>query len=182
MPRYVAFLRGINLGKRRLAMTRLQSLVQEIGYAGVETFIASGNVVFSTPQSNTATVETTIARHLEKSLGYPVDTFVRSLKDVDRIAGTRVFPQDGQEGITIHVAFLHQPLPKETVAALGKIQTGYDEFRVHGRELHWLCHGKMSDSKVWTLPEVKALKMPSSTMRNITSLRKLVARFAVTQD
>ncbi len=47
MPRYIAFLRGINLGKRRLPMSQLRSSFEELGFSDVKTFIASGNVVFS---------------------------------------------------------------------------------------------------------------------------------------
>jgi uncharacterized protein (DUF1697 family) len=177
MPRYVAFLRGINLGKRRLTMSRLQSVVEELGYHKVETFIASGNVVFSTSKSNSTALESEIARHLESCLGYEVDTFVRRFDEVVRIAQTKLFPQDGEEGITIHVVFLHAPFSKATAAALTAIRTDYDEFRVAGQEFHWLCHGGISDSRVWSLPEVKALRLPSSTMRNLKSLRRLVERF-----
>ena len=56
------------------------------------------------------------------------------------------------------------------------VRTDTDEFRVVGREYYWLCRGRISDSKVWSRPEVKALRFPSSTMRNIKSLRKLIAK------
>jgi uncharacterized protein (DUF1697 family) len=45
LQRYIAFLRGINLGKRRLPMSQLKALFEELGFREVETFIASGNVV-----------------------------------------------------------------------------------------------------------------------------------------
>ncbi|MCC7375270.1 MAG: DUF1697 domain-containing protein [Verrucomicrobiales bacterium] len=180
MPRYVAFLRGINLGKRRVAMSRLKSVTEELGYSEVETFIASGNVLFSAPKSETSVFESALARHLESRLGFEVDTFVRRFDDVARIAQTKAFPQDGDEGITIHVAFLHEALPKKTATALAAIRTDYDEFRVSGTEFYWLCHGGISDSKVWSLPEAKALQLPSSTMRNIKSLRKLVQKHGTT--
>jgi uncharacterized protein (DUF1697 family) len=47
MQRYIAFLRGINLGKRRLPMSQLKALFEELGFDDVETFIAGGNIVFS---------------------------------------------------------------------------------------------------------------------------------------
>lgn len=182
MPRYVAFLRGINLGKRRLAMSRLRSLVKDIGLTEVETFIASGNVVFSTSEVETVVLESSIRQHLERSLGYEVETFVRTLDEVAQIARKPVFPQDGQTEVRIHVAFHHRPLSAETAAVLHGIRTGYDEFRVHQREFYWLCHGGISDSKVWELPEVKSLKLPISTMRNISTLRRLVAKFLPADD
>ena len=176
MPRYIAFLRGINLGKRRLQMSRLKELFAELKFTDVETFIASGNVLFTVAEKDSAKLESRIAAHLEESQGYAVDTFLRTTEAVAEVAAAKVFPEDGQDGITIHVAFLHRELPVEVARTLAEIRTAEDEFRVIGREFYWLCRIRMSDSKVWTLPEMKALRLPTATMRNLTSIRKLVAK------
>jgi uncharacterized protein (DUF1697 family) len=176
MQRYVAFLRGINLGKRRPPMTQLKALFEELGFEEVATFIASGNVVFSAGSKNPRQLETTIAGHLKKSLGYDVDTFVRSAEEVLAIGGTKTFPEDGKDGVTIHVIFLQQPLSTAEARKLAKIRTSTDQFRVASREFYWLCRTKVLESTVWQSPEMKALKLPTSTMRNITSLRKLIAK------
>jgi uncharacterized protein (DUF1697 family) len=176
MQRHIAFLRGINLGKRRLPMSRLKALFEELGLSDVATFIASGNVLFSTRARDLPRLENKIARHLEAALGYRVDTFIRTADEVAAIAQARVFPEDGKPGISIHVGFFHQSLPTDLARSLGKVQTAEDEFRVIGRELYWLCRVRTPESKVWALPEVKALRIPTLTMRNITSLRKLAAK------
>jgi len=177
MQRYIAFLRGINLGKRRLAMNRLKALFAELGFAEVETFIASGNVLFSTKVTESGALEARIASHLEASLGYAVDTFVRTTDEVAKVGSAKIFPADGREEIIIHVAFLQGALPQETAKKLAAVRTETDEFRVIGREYYWLYRGiRTSDSKVWTLPEVKALRLPTATMRNMTSIRKLIAK------
>jgi len=176
MPRYVAFLRGINLGKRRLSMATLASIFQKMGHADVATFIASGNVLFSTRSENTATIEAKASSELESALRYGVDVFVRTPDEVTRIAKSKPFPEDGLEGLIIHVGFFHQPLPPDIARKLSAMRTPADQLRVSGREYYWLCRTRTSESKVWTLPEVRALKLPTSTMRNMTSIRKLVAK------
>lgn len=176
MPRYIAFLRGINLGKRRPPMSQLRALFAEMGFAEVETFIASGNVLFSSPEKKRGQLESRIARQLRESLGYAVDTFVRTAEEVVAIGKAKMFAEDGDPGITIHVGFLHDELMPAVARKLAAVRTTTDEFRVKGREYYWLCRGRMSDSKVWTLPEVKALRLPSSSMRSILSLRKLIAK------
>ncbi len=181
MPRYIAFLRGINLGKRRLVMSRLEALFEELGFHEVDTFIASGNVIFSTKATDTVRLESRIAKHLEGSLGYRVDTFVRTEEEVATIGSARVFPEDGQDGITIHVGFFQQKLSPEVVREFAAVRTDKDEFRVAGREYYWLFRGRISDSTVWTLPEMRALKLPTSTMRNMSSIRKLIARHALAE-
>ena len=173
--RYVAFLRGINLGKRRPPMSQLRELFTELGYQDVETFIASGNVIF-TSDAAAAKLPGQIAAHLEASLGYPVDTFVRTADEVRQIGATPVFAEDGDPAYTIHVAFLSQKLPPKQKAAFEAIETDKDAFVVSGREFYWRCLGRMSDSEVWRLPETKAIKLPTHSMRSMVSLRKLIAK------
>ena len=176
MPRYVAFLRGINLGNRRLPMSRLKELFEELKFADVKTFIASGNILFSTKSKDTRSLESKIAKHLEKSLGYDVDTFVRTLDEVVAVGAAKIFPEAGRDGISIYVSFLQEKLPADIAKKLAAIRTPHDELHVTDREFYWLCRIKSNESKIWTLPELKALKLPKSTMRNITSVRKLITQ------
>ena len=110
MERFVAFLRGINLGKRRPPMSQLKELFEEMGFDEVETFIASGNVLFSSKKRRRSELEARIAQQLEDSLGYAVDTFVRTAEEVVAIGKAKMFPEDGEPGVTIHVGFLHDEL------------------------------------------------------------------------
>lgn len=176
MQRYVAFLRGINLGNRRLPMSRLRELFEELEFHEVETFIASGNVIFSCRKSKTAPIESRIAKHLESSLGYPVNTFIRTAEEVSAIAQSKPFPEDGKEGVTIHVCFLHEKFPASEARKLESIETNVDAFRVQGREYYWLCRIRTSESTVWKHPKMKEILLPDGTMRNMKSIRKLVMK------
>ncbi|MCI0537651.1 MAG: DUF1697 domain-containing protein [Verrucomicrobiales bacterium] len=176
MQRYVAFLRGMNLGKRRLAMSRLKVLFDELEFNDVATFIASGNVIFSSQINDASELESRVAKHLEGALGYRVDTFVRTTEEVARIGNAKVFSEDGQAGITIHVGLFHQKLPRQLARRFADIVTQEDEFCVIGREYYWLCRVRTSDSTVWSLPEMRALRLPTSTMRKITSIRRLIVK------
>lgn len=176
MPRYVAFLRGINLGKRRIAMSELREQFEALGFANVSTFIASGNVIFETKSKDAANLETKIEIHLAAKLGYEVHTFIR--RDDEVIAATEhtAFPEGTPDGGGIYVTFYKTPFDASTAKRLIAIRTEIDAFHINGSELYWLCRTKSSDSKIWTSPEVRALKLPTGTMRNLTSLRKLVAK------
>jgi uncharacterized protein (DUF1697 family) len=103
---------------------------------------------------------------------------VRTLEEVATIGRGRVFAEDGEEGITIHVGFLQKELEPEIARKFAAVRTKEDEFRVIGREYYWLCRVRTPDSKAWVLPEMRALRLPTSTMRNISSVRKLVAKHA----
>lgn len=79
MPRYAAFLRGINLGGRRLKMDELRRHFEAVDVENVSTFIASGNVVFDYARFDTAHLELEAERHLHDALGFSTEVFERSL-------------------------------------------------------------------------------------------------------
>jgi uncharacterized protein (DUF1697 family) len=101
-----------------------------------------------------------------------VDTFVRTAEEVAAIGSAKVFPEDGQTGIRIFAGEARAKVAR----AFAAVRAVEDEFRVIGREYYWLCRVRTSASKVWTLPQIKTLRLPTSTMRNMTSIRKLIAK------
>jgi uncharacterized protein (DUF1697 family) len=174
---YVALLRGINLGKRRIKMEDLRALFEALKFRHVATFIASGNVIFESATADTRKLENQIERHLEKSLGYSVDTFVRTRAEIAAVAVAQPFrkPDMASETNTVHVGFWKEGLDAERARKLASIRTDADEFHVDGREFYWLCRIKTHESKVWTLPELRALRLPTGTMRNLKAIRRLTA-------
>ena len=176
--RYVAFLRGINVGGHRVSMADLRALFTELKLANVDTFIASGNVIFDAPAAtDAAALEQRIAAHLERALGYAVPTFLRTPDDVAAVGRQRPFP-DGdmaQPGHTVHVGFLRRVPDANVTAYLAGSATAMDAFAIHGRELYWLVRGKTMESLVkW--PAVERAVQLEMTMRNLTSVRKLAAK------
>ena len=78
MARLFAFLRAINVGGHTVTMDKLRRTFEELGLFDVETFIASGNVMFNSPGTSLSGLERKIAARLEESLGYEVVTFIRT--------------------------------------------------------------------------------------------------------
>jgi len=148
-------------------------------FSEVSTYIASGNVIFESSLKDGAKVESLIERELAESLGYEVDTFVRTRAEVAAAAAAQpFFVQDmANPAYTVNVGLFKAPLDSELVRKFEAIRTDVDEFRVIGREYYWLCRIKMSDSKVWTLPQFRTLKFPTSSMRNLKTLRHLAELF-----
>ena len=179
MHHYITFLRGINLGKRRVKMDRLRVLFEELKFSDVESFIASGNLIFSSKAANSKQLETQIQSHLKESLGYEVETFVRTRAEVATIAKFRFHKATNLERYsdTIHVGFLRDSLSPDQISKFLACQTAEDELRVAGREYYWLCRVKSHESKVWSSPQMKAVKLPSSSVRNLTTVRKLAALY-----
>lgn len=89
--RYVAFLRGINLGKRRVSKEKLAEVFGELGFENVKTLIASGNVVFDAKNQNDAALTTTVQNGLQAALGFKVDTMIRSMAEVEALLDSEPF-------------------------------------------------------------------------------------------
>jgi uncharacterized protein (DUF1697 family) len=169
----IAFLRGINLGNRNVEKSTLVAAFEDIGCEDVATFIASGNVVFSSPRKR-EDLERSIEEHLEEVLGYDVDAFVRTRREVARIATAAPFPDADLDG-TLQVGFLKRPLPARTREKIAALSGDRDEFVVKGRELYWLTAGGVSETAV----DAKALGrlVVTMTARNVNTIRRLAEKY-----
>ena len=179
MPRYVAFLRGINVGGHRVKMDHLRGLLEEASLADVATFIASGNVVFSADSEDRSALENGIEEHLAAALGYQVPTFVRSLADVESVASFQPFTEaeTSRPDYSVCVVFLSASLDPESVAELMDLSNEADDFQIEGREIYWLCRGKLTESPAFDGGLDKVMRKVPTTMRNVKTLRRLVAKF-----
>lgn len=177
MPQYLAFLRGINLGNRRIKMPDLKAVVEQLPVRDVSTFIASGNVIFTSRQSDPRKLEQKLSAHLETQLGYPVDVVIRTPKELSVIVNEAPLGElwADQPLARTHVTLHAAPISPGDAATLNACRTAIDAFSVIDREVYWRCAGKMTDSTVWKSPALKALKLPLGTNRNLNTLQKLAA-------
>jgi uncharacterized protein (DUF1697 family) len=173
--RYVALLRAINVGGHVVKMDRLRTVFEALRFGRVETFIASGNVLFDSGESDTAALEQMIETRLEKELGYEVTTFLRRPAELSTIVSTLPFAGDDLAGCTLSVAFFKQAPSAESARRVHALQTESDDLLVRERELYWRCRGRTSDSMIWRTPLEKMIGMPA-TFRNVTTVRKLAAK------
>jgi len=180
VPRYVAFLRAVNVGGRVVKMDRLRALFEELKLRRVETVIASGNVVFDAGSGDAAALERRIERHLERALGYEVATFVRTPSELAAVAGHEPFPQlDRLEaGRDLWIGFLRAPPAADVERAVLALETDVDRFRVTGRELYWRRLVRNMESLRLGARLERVLGAPM-TMRNVTTVRRLAERAPV---
>lgn len=175
----MALLRAINVGGHVVKMDRLRALFESMRLTDVTTVIASGNVLFASRARNHTQLEQRIEAHLQRALGYEVATFLRSAEDLAAVVAHRPFPDEEplDASAALSVVFLKQPLGAAARMALLALRTPTDEFHTRGREVYWLCRGRISDSKVTGAKLERAVGGPV-TARNITTVRKLAAAVA----
>jgi len=175
-PRYAAFLRAVNVGGRIVKMDELRAHVAAAGGEDVETFIASGNVIFSSAVTATALLEQRIEAHLKKALGFDVPTLIRTTAEVaEAAARTPYAEQDIAAAGTYVAAFLRAPLDAAGKKGLAGLATDVDRFVLHGREVYWLATTKQSETTI-TIAKFERAVGCAATMRAMTSLKKLAAK------
>ena len=152
MHHSLAFLRGINLGGRRVKLDRPAACFEALAFTGVATFIVSGNVIFSGQSSDGRKLARQIEPSLSASLGYDVDTFVRTRAEVAALAALSPFaPADLHDpATTLPVGFRSAALTLVQQRGLEACRSDVDESRVGRREYSWLCRGiKTHEPRIW---------------------------------
>ena len=177
MGRAVAFLRAINVGNRRVDMATLRQVLGDLGLAGVETFLASGNVLFDADSSDSthlADLEGRIGAHLRKRLGYEVATFVRTDVELHEVVGAEPFSEAEQQGAKLFVILLKAP--PAAVEAVEALSNDVDELRVVGRHVYWLARKGMAGTTMKGGAPPEAVLGGPATVRGIGTLQRLVRK------
>jgi uncharacterized protein (DUF1697 family) len=158
-------------------MDALRRHFEALGYADVEAFIASGNVIFGAATRNSRLMEKTIETALQTALGYEVATFIRTPADLAGIAARRPFADydpSAQDGL--YVAFVKSALTAPAREALDALRNPIDDFNHEGREVYWLRRRRVGESEFTGAQLERAIGGPA-TMRNMTTVGKLAAKY-----
>jgi uncharacterized protein (DUF1697 family) len=175
MPRmrYVALLRGINVGGKSIVrMADLKECIEELGYDNVSTFIASGNVFFETPERAAAKLESAIERALERRFQLPITVVVRSRAEVGRIVKAIPAKWIGDESVRVYVAFLRRTRDGRKLARELRPREGVDQLVATKSALMWATRrDALTRSGLQKLPSSAAYK--DMTLRNLNTTLKL---------
>ena len=113
MASHVALLRGINVGGRnKVPMAELREVVASLGHTGVTTYIQSGNVLFSTPETDTARLASALGEAVSEAFGIAVSVVVLSRAQLARILDSNPYPDEPKPQY-VHVVFLGAEPPPD---------------------------------------------------------------------
>jgi uncharacterized protein (DUF1697 family) len=178
MASHVAFLRGVNLAaRRRVSGEALRTCFEGLGFRGVNTFRASGNVVFEADRAATAAIAGRIEAALEDSLGFAVQTFLRTAAQVRAIAGYQPFEPRLVERSSgrLQVLLLASPPKGPRAREILALETDADRLVLRGSELYWLPSGRMAES-VLDLRAIEKATGPM-TMRTKGTVDQIVSKY-----
>ncbi|MEN8238954.1 MAG: DUF1697 domain-containing protein, partial [Actinomycetota bacterium] len=167
---YVAFLRAINIGSRRIKMADLRDLYIELGYAEAATYIASGNVIFDSP------VRPDIRRledAFEPAFGFRSEVFLRSEDEIRGLLGR--IPWSDDEGV-IDVSLLETIPDPDSARALEAMAVPPEDLVVTETEVWSLRVGGGAPSTHKESTSIKVLGM-KMTRRGLNTIRKINGRF-----
>ena len=125
--KYIAFLRGINIGGHRVKMERLRELFAELGFADVRNYIQTGNIFFETEKTDRATLTEQIEQHLFENLGYEVPTFLRTIEDVEGAVNLEPFKHIELTADTrFLITFIPKPPPADFILPFVSPKNDYE--------------------------------------------------------
>ena len=186
--RYIALLRGINVGgKTKVPMPELKELFEELAFENVKTYINSGNVAFeiaagkpgiSSPHVSKGSVDhefrliEKIERSIHKRFSLPIQVMVRAQEAIETVLSNNPFAGQFESHKEMHVLFMKNEMPPDKQTQLLEKQTADERFAVLGREIY--CHLRLgvADSLLGKGFIEKKLKVPV-TGRNWRTVQKL---------
>lgn len=173
MSKYVAFLRGINVGgKNKIKMEILRETFAALGFENVKTYINSGNVIFETARTDDNKLSAKIEKAIEKEFSLYIKVMVRTIDEIKDIIKNNPFDGQFENDKNLHVLFLNEELPKEKRELLLEQNNENETFAIRNREIFCLLRGGFSDSLLGKDYIGKKLKA-NPTARNWRTVNKI---------
>jgi len=154
--RYALLIRGINVGaKNSLPMAKLRSMLAELGCTDVQTYVQSGNAVFSTTLGE-AELSKSVEAALTEHMGRPIATTLRTLVQLNAVIAGNPFAKVATVPKYLCVTFLSHAPTKAELAALYAQDWTPERFKVTGKEIYtWHPNGQGGSPLAAALAKLK---------------------------
>ena len=173
MKQYISVLRGINVGgHRKILMPDLKNLFVGLGFLNIETYIQSGNIIFSSKDTNTcAKIACLIQRKIKDIYDFDIPVMVITAESLCSIVKNNPFVHD-KDTENLFLSFLSKKPDRAKLSEINKSTFLPDSFEIIGAFVFIYCEGKFSQTKLNNQFFEKKLKV-SSTTRNWKTILKL---------
>jgi uncharacterized protein (DUF1697 family) len=180
MPRYVALLRGINVGGRnKVAMADLRQVAASLGHIEVSTYIQSGNLVFTSPDASTTSLADALEHQIGRSLAVQPAVVVLSRAGLAQVIADNPVPREANPRC-LHAVFRRQDMTPDAIAAITAAQQSArakgspDEAFVVGRTLYLHTPGGLGRSEL-AARLARSSGPAAGTARNWATVTRLMA-------
>ena len=134
MPVYIALLRGINVGGKRMKMAVLRDALTGIGLSDVQTILASGNVIFRS-EENQETLVTNIENAIHATFGFESKIIIRTPQQIEAAIAKNPFNVAEVETKLLHVNFLRNAPAEEKIATFQQSHEGIEQVHIFDEEV-----------------------------------------------
>lgn len=171
--KYIALLRGVNVGGKRIKMARLKEVIESMGYSKVKTYLQSGNVLFENKSRNMEKITRDIERKIYKTFGFSVKVIIRSENELEDIIRNNPFTEQNAEINNLYVSFLLHIPDEEIFTKLNMNKGDKEKFEINGREIYLYLPNGYARTKLTNNMLEKKLKTVATT-RNWKTTNKLM--------
>ena len=173
MAKYVALLRGINVGgKNMIKMEKLREIVAALGLENVKTYVNSGNVIFETKKTSDKVLAAKVHNAIQKELGLNISVMVRSVAGIEEIIAKNPYDGKFENDKYLHVFFLSDELSPEHREMLLANNSDVEFITLDGRTVYYMLRISIVDSSLGKGFIDRKLKVPS-TARNWRTVNKI---------
>jgi uncharacterized protein (DUF1697 family) len=175
MTKYIALLRGINVGgHKKIIMADLRILFQKLGFSDVASYIQSGNIIFHCQESDISKLEQQIEQEIENAYGFKVPVLVLAASHLDKIIKDNPFkPFDEGDISKIFYVFLKDVPQKAAVELFNKTKYENERFFIQGDYIYLKCLAGMGKAKLTTNIFEKRLGVEATARNHKTTLKLL---------
>ena len=182
MPVYIAMLRGVNVGPhKRMKMEKLRASCERLGFAGVKTYIQSGNLIFQAPRLSPAGLSKKLGECIVKDFGFSSEIISRTREEMKKVIDDNPFAKEcGTDVSKLHAVFLSQSPAPAALKKLQELTLAPDRMQPGGNEIYFYFPNGVSGSSLWKHPLDRVLGV-AGTMRNwktVTTLYQMATEVA----
>ena len=171
MDRFVALLRGINVGGRKIDMAELEDVFNGLGYKNVSTILRTGNVVFDAHITDISKERQKIETALKNRFNYAAISFLYDIEEIAEAVNNYPFdPSD--EDYQHYVVFLEIGIAEELVKEI--VDIAIERIKREGHNIYWLVKKGYSVKSDFSKYLAKTKYRDFNTVRNLNTLQKLI--------
>lgn len=176
MKKFIALLRGINVsGQKKIKMSELQLLFEEMGFRDVETYIQSGNVIFSSKENSREKLESKISSGIKGKIGFDVQVIVRKPEEIEHILKNNPFLKKKKDADKLYVTFLSKIQSDENIEKMYAIDYSPEEYFIEGKHIYLFVPNGYGKAKLSTNLFENKLKIFGTTRnwKTVTAISEL---------
>ncbi len=178
MSKWVSLLRGVNVGKTRIKMADLRAAYEDLGFADVQSYVQSGNLIFSA-EGEATTLAKQIREMISERFGFDLPSMVLPAAALGEALADNPFADLVEEPKQLHIFFLSDQPTAAAVEALNQDETARtqdEQLYVSRNRLYFFCPGSFARTKFTSkkLERLLGVDMTARNLRTVTKLNEMV--------